>query len=535
MDIKKYMNVNLLIILIGFSFQLTAQIQPPEFEFSQGRINWAQINQDTNFVANTSFVDSKYALLRNSMKIVEDKIIESFSLGINQGSYVVCRNIDDGSINWQMSLIDSTRAEIVNNLIQKNDQELILTGSRLFGDSSSPNFSAAANAMIKTVNINSGTLISNVALDVSDGGVLLANPGNFSEILERTDSNFTVFAPWFQFDGSTVAWSILMDKETSLVDTLNNYVNPYNELHNHRVDDIVRLSNGNYAVSILNSMAETDTSTYISELYIIDENGAVLNYNDISAKSNYCRNVQLTEYNGHIFVRCTSFNDRSSSDFTRQTTFLKLNLNGAVEDFEPYFSVGQSIIPNICQRIQLEDSSELIVCNDNERSQIEFYKRDSINQIENISTLRFEDPAWIIYPEFLSKSNQNSYLLGLTMSKDTTVNTNQGEELIEAGGFDVLINFSNEDINLVTNTIELNPLSGVKIHPNPAISEIQISGLEGNFDFKILSMDGSTQISKNNQEESKLFDISHLSNGIYILQIKRSDKSIITKKIVKVD
>ncbi len=94
----------------------------------------------------------------------------------------------------------------------------------------------------------------------------------------------------------------------------------------------------------------------------------------------------------------------------------------------------------------------------------------------------------------------------------------------------------NQKIYVSTNTgiaIGINDLihQKVKIYPNPAVSEIQIQGIEGKAVVNFYSMDGKLHINKEILE-SEIIPISSLPVGFYIVKIQ-TDYGMIEKKLIK--
>ena len=77
--------------------------------------------------------------------------------------------------------------------------------------------------------------------------------------------------------------------------------------------------------------------------------------------------------------------------------------------------------------------------------------------------------------------------------------------------------------------MEETPLSLISVYPNPAHDQLNISGLV-NARLTLYSSTGSVVLQKNNFSGTTL-DISHLSHGVYVLDIKTNTHQVIRKKI----
>jgi len=76
---------------------------------------------------------------------------------------------------------------------------------------------------------------------------------------------------------------------------------------------------------------------------------------------------------------------------------------------------------------------------------------------------------------------------------------------------------------------EETPLSLISVYPNPAHDQLNISGLV-NARLTLYSSTGSVVLQKNNFSGTTV-DISHLSHGVYVLDIKTNTNQVIRKKI----
>jgi hypothetical protein len=71
----------------------------------------------------------------------------------------------------------------------------------------------------------------------------------------------------------------------------------------------------------------------------------------------------------------------------------------------------------------------------------------------------------------------------------------------------------------------------IVIYPNPARSILKIDGIEDQLTINIYSITGNLMLLEDKPETR--FDISILSNGIYIIVIQQAGKILLTKKVVK--
>lgn len=528
---------HLIIIILSSTGFLYSQnkLNPPSLNLVEGKYTWSAINSDTSFQDDSFvYVESEYSLLRSAHLYNDDFLIEAFSLGINHGTYILARNIQTGAVVWELSFNDlEERADLLNHLSLNDNGELIATGTKTISNTF-PIFNPVGNATIKTIDILSGDILTESALNFDDGGLLLANPqGNLSKILPIDESKLIAISPRFQFDGSMVAWIRTLASNTALLDTLGIIENPFGELQTHRIDDVIELSNGNYALVNSNYVLASDTSSYLTNLIVIDGTGQIVNRNEISSETDYCRNIQIKEELGEINLSCTSYKDRLSSDLSLQSSILQMDLDGNIVSNDSVI-VFDDFIPEFCQSTALRSGGRLLACTTSQDGDnIVVFTHQTDSGFSRKATWRFEESNWQIKPEYLVENAEGEFLLGLTMSIDTTVN--QGQDTILIGGFDVVVKFVAEDISLLTNTQNhLLPIIG-KVSPNPFNNEVTISEIAEFNSFKCIinNVNGKQVFSASNLSNGQSIDLSILPTGIYFLRIFVDNELRFTKNVVK--
>jgi len=73
---------------------------------------------------------------------------------------------------------------------------------------------------------------------------------------------------------------------------------------------------------------------------------------------------------------------------------------------------------------------------------------------------------------------------------------------------------------IVTDVAAANPISGIKLFPNPAQNEILITGLDGNEIIHIYNSLGALVQTVDANAGNKIIDVSHLSPGIYFYSVR---------------
>ncbi|MFW5895748.1 MAG: T9SS type A sorting domain-containing protein [archaeon] len=92
--------------------------------------------------------------------------------------------------------------------------------------------------------------------------------------------------------------------------------------------------------------------------------------------------------------------------------------------------------------------------------------------------------------------------------------------------------FSEKDEDTETNIRNQN-IQGIKIYPNPTNGNVYLNSKDYKIDqLKILDITGKKVIIRRNLDKRTKIDISHLDNGIYLIQIKTDEGSTI-RKIIK--
>jgi hypothetical protein len=82
--------------------------------------------------------------------------------------------------------------------------------------------------------------------------------------------------------------------------------------------------------------------------------------------------------------------------------------------------------------------------------------------------------------------------------------------------------------------IDQNAEAGMAIYPNPAQNNLTIQmDNSSNYSIQLLRMDGQMVIEQHASDKISQLDVSKLSSGIYIIQVKSlSTAEIFTKKIL---
>ena len=83
-----------------------------------------------------------------------------------------------------------------------------------------------------------------------------------------------------------------------------------------------------------------------------------------------------------------------------------------------------------------------------------------------------------------------------------------------------------EDIGLPVSNIQE---EAIKIYPNPAVGEIEITGID---DFEIKIIDAFGRIVREQPVVNQKVDVSDFANGVYYIFIKTHNQHI-TKRIIK--
>ena len=69
----------------------------------------------------------------------------------------------------------------------------------------------------------------------------------------------------------------------------------------------------------------------------------------------------------------------------------------------------------------------------------------------------------------------------------------------------------------------------IRIYPNPAVSTIHIDGVSNGTSIAVYDIIGRQVMQEAFRDE---LSVSHLSNGLYLLNITTAEGNIITKKII---
>lgn len=106
-------------------------------------------------------------------------------------------------------------------------------------------------------------------------------------------------------------------------------------------------------------------------------------------------------------------------------------------------------------------------------------------------------------------------------------------------GFKTLTDYQIEDeCNELVNTVNVHDASDINIYPNPTDGNINIRFPDVDFTasitVEVVSADGSLITSKRIKNENTTIDLGYLPVGFYMIAIKEENRSIVTKKIIKI-
>ncbi|MCP4121498.1 MAG: T9SS type A sorting domain-containing protein, partial [Bacteroidetes bacterium] len=151
---------------------------------------------------------------------------------------------------------------------------------------------------------------------------------------------------------------------------------------------------------------------------------------------------------------------------------------------------------------------------------------NAVTQSDNVLTA---DAAGLSY-QWIDCDNANAPIQGETgQSYTATVNGNYAVIITDANCSE-----TSDCISVMTIGVHEAVLSDLSFYPNPVqnILNVDLSGLEENVSFDVVSLSGKVVYSQSYSNEKVRIDLSELGAGMYILNV-RTDKESLTKPIIK--
>lgn len=160
----------------------------------------------------------------------------------------------------------------------------------------------------------------------------------------------------------------------------------------------------------------------------------------------------------------------------------------------------------------------------NGKNSIEFYQSE-IESFKLLSSFTFTDPKHKVAPSRLFNLESGDFILDLMHSEE------DGTSL--KGRFHSSIRFDPSQIGVITTTQQTNTIHSAILYPNPANNYLWIKS-GSDFDEAVVSnsQGQNVLVVKGKVDE---INISNMSCGLYILELKNNNKSILRQKFVKSD
>ena len=135
------------------------------------------------------------------------------------------------------------------------------------------------------------------------------------------------------------------------------------------------------------------------------------------------------------------------------------------------------------------------------------------------------------YSSYLWSTGETVYYIALDGSTMTAGTHNYWVEASSTNGCVT----RDSAIVIVGNSISVqsNEITKIEIFPNPANEFVNISNSVDNFNYQIISINGSIIESEKVEGNKTTIDISEMNNGVYFIKINTNDKIIIKKLIIE--
>ncbi len=507
------------------------QIGPPNIAFDNLLLKWAHVNSDTTLpklkeiYPNLANKPSEYELLNTRFLIVDRHIYELFKTGLNFGSILQKIDINSGEIVWKspFNMTKQTNVELMNNVYINDDKNIELTGSRVLV-TIPPILFVQALATRKILNTTDGTVTSEHYTPFANGGIYLYNQsGQLGSIYPSSEKNkYTVLGTYIDNDRKNVCITMRMNQDGKTLDTVSVIPSPAPGVSFvSNFNSIYPLANGNY-VLLLNHIINPDNpDENIPELIFLDPDGKFINRMSLSTYISGPFVMDIKVEGDEIFLTGVTYDNLQDVSSYRnhlliidQNMQVKINIKGF-----------KSLDGEACQSLNVtryKDNKYLAFASER-NSCLKYFLIESDQKVKFLKKACLTEEGWILDPNKFAYTD-----LGIVINGCTWRDKSKPDE-----------NFFNCTFAMdISNLIEISSVSDIateskiQVYPNPTNGSFQIVS---NSKYKILKMyDTKGQNVSLPSLTDNLFNISHLQNGIYYIEVLIGDYTQVYK-IVKID
>lgn len=513
-----------------FSSMNGNKLSPPGFEFNSDALNWGVIDRDDLFVdGNYAYIETPYALVRRSTKLINNDIFDIYNLGIREGSYIIKRDASTGENIWEYhsGLDNNDKYELDLSIQDRQDGNIETYGFRLFS-TGFPNPVPAGLVNRKVFNSQTGDLISQKYSEFEDNGSFCINPnGQLGRTFPITeDELYLSICAYVTTDGQYVGISKTGDGEGILLDTVDYVENKLEGFEPFfRYFDAKQLPNGNIAVAVSSFVNPTVASTVEAEVLIFNPTGELIDRISVNELLNYpVSGMTINVIEDKMLL--------TSRSLVNNNTESRTNLAVIDEAGNVYHQYNELEELNSGAITLLEDGRLLVAGNSFEDNCLNIFI-GSDGDLDLIHSLCHEDEQWSVVPRQLLRYGDDVILKG-QFYYDTTY-MDMGQVIQEkVSTFETTLSLSLSQIGITVSTNDIPSQKGsFTLFPNPSSDKITISGDEVIAKVEIYDLTGQKLLSRKTTNNEDI-NIQHLVPGSYFVKIY-SDKGVETHKLLKVN
>lgn len=504
---RQTMNKSIILcVLILYINSLFGQhiISPPNPITFDINLKWSEIVENTNStVDNTLFTEDKYNLTYNSSLLHENKLIELYTNGILNGTYLLCRDLNSGEVLWENSINieDSEKFEIFNSLyIDGND--IVILGWRQISENPNSIFPVGTSVK-RSYDLESGNLLSHVFADLEN-----AVFANNTKAKYFCGHNMTL-TTFVEVDNNLGAFFTMNENMQTLDTTVVEFLHPENA--NNYSSDAIQLSSGNIIISSISYNDLDEENSLRIELIVFNNNLERTNVIDITEFLNIGTvSIKIDESENRLIISGLNIDDDN-----RQNSIAILtkdgNLINSIKDERSFlgFTIGA-----YCS----ESNKYTFVSSSGQDNCFRVTNYDSFSDSFEESSLCHNSNQTNIAPTSMYLNSEN-IVMYYQILKDTTITELGGTErdisVPFRGVFQTDLNLSSVNNNLISK-------SEITIYPNPTSGILNIEGLK-NEGFRIYNSLGEV-VYYNENLSGKQIDLSFLDSNIYFVRISNNHK-----------
>lgn len=507
-------------------------LSPPPLTFEGEGVNWAVIDQDTTFLSNSVYTESRYSLNVENNYIIDNAIYNIYSSGLRAGSYISKRNIDTGQLMWEQSsnLSNNERIELDLSLHEREDGNVESYGFRLLS-TNVPNITPTGVVNRKVFNSSTGELLSQHFTEFEEDGVHCINiNGQLGSTFPITEDQKYFTNCSYGSQRQTLTNELngdgLFTDSIGISGSLLESDGPLQTSY----AGAKRLSNGNIAVpvSVFNRFFTLDE--ILSEVLILNTQGELIRRIDVTEIMDFATDMAIETVDDKIILTGSSFQELIDQQFIFTHNIAVIDEMGEVftqiNNIDEYINIRSSVTENgelIAVGRAIDDNCAKIL-------------REKDGQLVEMESLCHLDKKWYLSNRNIAVDDERLIISGIITRDTMTFDINSGNLVQNGIGVaPVVLSF---DLDKLTGTVSTQGASSTPdklfiVSPNPAadVINIQFEATE-NGKISLFNQLGKRIIHTDIQDiQQYSLALNNVFSGIYYIRFE-NENILSTQKII---